>query len=181
MSEPQESIETLKKLYPFRYKTPQIDKSVFLATGSQVIGDVVLGKNSSVWFNTVIRGDVNYIRIGEGTNIQDLSMIHVSFESFPTIIGNFVTVGHSVLLHACTVGNYSLIGMGSCVLDGAEIGDEVLLGAGSLVTQGTKIPSGSKAFGRPAKVVGQLTPEERAHLKWNGEHYIRLSRSYLSS
>ncbi len=181
MSEPLESIETLKKLYPFRYKTPEIDSSVYQAPGSFVLGDVVIGKYSSVWFNTVIRGDVNFIRIGEGTNIQDMSMIHVSFQSFPTIIGNFVTVGHSVLLHACRVGDHTLIGMGSCVQDGAEIGDNVLLGAGSLVTPGTKIPSGSKAFGRPAKVVGQLTEKEIAHVKWNAEHYMRLSKSYRLS
>ncbi len=178
MSEHHESIDNLKALYPFRYKIPQIDKSVFLAEGSQVIGDVVIGKNSSVWFNSVIRGDVNYIRIGEGTNIQDLSMVHVSFKSFPTEIGNFVTVGHSVIIHACKIGNYSLIGMGSCVQDGAEIGDFVLLGAGSLVTQGMKIPSGSKAFGRPAKVVGQISEEEKAHIKWSAEHYVRLASSY---
>jgi carbonic anhydrase/acetyltransferase-like protein (isoleucine patch superfamily) len=152
-----------------------------VAPGAHVIGDVVLGKESSVWFNTVLRGDVNYIRIGERTNIQDLSLVHESYKKSPTIVGNHVTVGHSVILHACTVGDFSLVGMGSVVLDDAEIGDFVLLGAGSLVTQGAKIPSGMKAFGRPAKVVGPITDEEREFLKWSAEHYVQLARTYLFS
>lgn len=131
-----------------------------------------------MWFNAVLRGDVNYIRVGEGTNIQDLSLVHESYQKSPTIIGSHVTVGHSVILHACRVGDLSLIGMGSTVLDDAEIGDEVLLGAGSLVTQGMKIPSGSKAFGRPAKVVGKLTEEERAFLRWSANHYVLLAKTY---
>lgn len=166
--------------YPYRYSKPNIDASVYLAEGSRVLGDVTIGKESSIWFNTVVRADVNFVRIGERTNIQDLSMIHESFKASPTLIGNCVTVGHSVLLHACTIGDFALIGMGSIVLDDAEIGDFVLLGAGSLVTQGTKIPARSKAFGRPAKVVGQLTDEEIEKLKWSAAHYVRLSRSYLA-
>ncbi len=170
----------LKAKYPHRYKTPQIDPSVFLAEGTRVFGDVVIGKDSGLWFNVVVRGDVNYIRIGEGTNIQDLSMVHVSWENAPCIVGNYVTVGHSVVLHACTVGDYSLIGMGSTVLDGAVIGDHVLLGAGSLVTGNTKIPSGMKAFGRPAKVVGPISDEERKFLAWSAGNYIDVAKTYRS-
>lgn len=171
--------EALKRHFPHRFVPPKIHPSVFQAPGSRIHGDVEIGKESSVWFNAVMRGDVNYIRIGEKTNIQDLSLIHVSFEGNPAIIGNAVTVGHSVVLHACSVRDYSLIGMGSCILDGAEIGEYVMLGAGSLVTQNTKIPSGSKAFGRPAKVVATLTEEEREHLRWSAEHYVRLAKTYF--
>lgn len=170
----------LKKHFPFRYQPPKIDPSVFLAPGSHVHGDVWIGKESSIWFNCVLRGDVNYIRVGERTNIQDMSLVHVSYQANPTIIGNDVTVGHSVVLHACTIGNFALIGMGSVILDEAEIGDYVLLGAGSLVTQGTKIPPRTKAFGRPAKVVGELTDEELEHLRWSADHYVNLAKTYKS-
>src|SRR4029079_5063414 len=136
-------LEALKKHFPHRFRNPQVHPSVFLAGGSQVHGDVTIGEESSVWFNTVLRGDVNFIRIGKRTNVQDLTMVHVSFEGNPTIIGDSVTIGHSVTLHACTIGNFSLVGMGSLILDEAELGELVLLGAGSLVTQKTKIPSGT--------------------------------------
>ena len=178
MSEHQKEIEELKKHFPHRYTNPIVDPTVFRAPGSQVIGDVVIGKESSIWFNSVIRADVNYIRIGERTNIQDFTMVHESYKASPTIIGNSVTVGHSVLLHACTVRDFALIGMGSILLDDVEIGEFVLLGAGSLVTQGTKIPAGSKAFGRPAKVVGQLTEEEKEKLRFSADHYVRLAQTY---
>lgn len=168
----------LKTLYPFKYRTPKISPSVFLAPGSHVVGDVEIGDGASIWFNTVLRGDVNFIRVGERTNIQDLTMVHVSFRANPTLIGSDVTVGHSSILHACTIGNFALIGMGSVVLDEAEIGDFVLLGAGSLVTQKTKIPSGTKAFGRPAKVVGDLTEKEIAALRFSAAHYQKLAESY---
>jgi carbonic anhydrase/acetyltransferase-like protein (isoleucine patch superfamily) len=137
-----------------------------------------MGSESSLWFQSVLRGDVNFIRIGERTNIQDLSMVHVAYQSYPTLIGNDVTVGHSVVLHACTVGNLVLIGMGSVVMDGAEIGDRVILGAGSLVTKGTKIPSGSKAFGRPAKVAGMLTEKEIEQIAFSSQHYVNLAKTY---
>lgn len=175
------TLEELKTAFPHRYRSPQIDPSVFVAPGSHILGDVTLGKESSVWFNCVIRGDVNFVRVGERTNIQDMTLIHESYKKSPTIIGNAVTVGHSVVLHACTIGDFSLIGMGSVVLDDAMIGDYVLLGAGSLVTQGSKIPSRSKAFGRPAKVVGSLSDEEIEFLKRSADHYVQLRQTYLSS
>ncbi len=175
------TLEELKAAFPHRYSKPQIDPSVFIAPGSHIIGDVSLGKESSVWFNCVIRGDVNFVKVGERTNIQDMTLIHESYKKSPTRIGNSVTIGHSVVLHACTVGDFCLVGMGSIVLDDAELGDYVLLGAGSLVTQGTKIPPRSKAFGRPAKVVGSLSDEEIQFLKQSADHYVRLRQSYLSA
>lgn len=171
-------MDDLTKHFPHRFKDPVIAPSVMMAKGAQVYGDVQIGADSSIWFNCVLRADVNYIRIGERTNIQDLSLVHESFQTHPTIIGNNVTVGHSCVIHACTIGDYALIGMGSVILDGAEIGDYVLLGAGSLVTQNTKIPSGSKAFGRPAKVVAELTDEEKRALEFSAEHYVKLASTY---
>lgn len=168
-----------RERFPHRFEPPRIDPSVFVAPGARIVGDVVIGKDSSVWFNTVLRGDVNYIRIGERTNIQDLTMVHVAHEGAPTIIGSDVTIGHGVVLHACTIRDFALVGMGSLVLDGAEIGELALLGAGSLVTSGTKIPPRTKAFGRPAKVVGELTDAEIERLKWSAGHYVSLARTYL--
>ena len=170
----------LKRDYPHRFQSPKIDPTAMILPGVQLHGDVYVGRESSLWFNSVVRGDVNYIRIGERTNIQDLSMIHVSYKASPAILGNDVTIGHSVVLHACTIGNFVLVGMGSVILDDAEIGDYVIIGAGSLVTQRTKIPSGTKAFGRPAKVVGELTDEERAKIAFNARHYVNLAKSYSS-
>lgn len=170
--------EDPQKRFPHRFNQTIIHPSAWVAPGAQVHGDILIGEDSSIWFNSVLRGDVNYIRIGDRTNIQDLSMVHVTHHGDPTIIGNNVTVGHSCILHACKVGNFSLIGMGSCILDGAEIGDFVLLGAGSLVTQKTKIPSFSKAFGRPAKVVGELSPEEKKYLEFSANHYVAMMKTY---
>lgn len=167
-----------KRDYPHRFATPKIHTQALIFPGAQVWGDVEIGSESSIWFNSVVRGDVNYIRIGDRTNVQDLSMIHVSYKASPTIIGNDVTIGHSVVLHACTIRDFALVGMGSTVLDDVDIGEFVLLGAGSLVTQGTKIPARSKAFGRPAKVVGTLTDEEIERLRFSARHYVNLAKSY---
>jgi gamma-carbonic anhydrase len=178
MGEPQDEIELLKTLFPHRYQSPKIDPTAFIAKGSQIFGDVWIGAESSVWFNAVLRGDVNYIRIGDRTNIQDNSVVHVTFKGNPTVIGNDVTIGHAATIHACTIKDFALIGMGCTILDGAEIGEYVLLGAGSLVTQNTKLPAGTKAFGRPAKVVADLTAEERESLKFSPAHYVRLAKTY---
>ncbi len=137
-----------------------------------------MGPDCSVWFNSVLRGDVNAIRIGARTNIQDLSMVHVSYELTDTQIGDDVTIGHNAIIHGCKIGNRCIIGMGSIILDKAEIGDDVLLGAGSIVTEGKKIPSGTKAFGTPAKVVGELTEEERLFLLFSARHYVSLAKTY---
>ncbi len=179
MSEHHESLEELRTKYPHLFRTPKIHGSVYIAPGAQVLGDVEIGEESSIWCNAVVRADVNYVRIGKRTNIQDLSLIHESYQASPTVVGDDVTVGHSVILHACKVGNKCLIGMGSVILDDAEIGDLCLIGAGSLVTQGTKIPAGTKAWGRPAKVVGELTSKEIERLSWSALHYASLARAYM--
>lgn len=166
---------------PHLFHKPQIDPTAYVASGAKVLGDVVIGKESSVWFNAVIRADVNFVRIGERTNIQDLTLIHESYKASPTVIGNSVTVGHSCVLHACTIKDFCMVGMGSTVLDDAELGEFVLLGAGSLVTPGTKIPAYSKALGRPAKVVAKLSPQEIDHLKWLADHYVKLREIYQKS
>ena len=178
MSEHREPSGKTDPYLPHLFHKPQIDPTVFLASGSKIIGDVHIGKDSSVWFNSVIRADVNFVRIGERTNIQDLTLIHESYQASPTLIGNDVTIGHSCVLHACTIKDFSMIGMGSTLLDDAELGEFVLLGAGSLVTQGMKIPAYSKVLGRPAKVVGHLTEAEIEKLKWLSQHYVKLSQIY---
>src|SRR5699024_3129987 len=139
--------------------SPQIDDSVFIAKNATVIGDVTIDKDSSIWFKTVIRGDVAPTRIGKGVNIQDLSIIHQS-PDMPVVIEDGVTVGHQVMLHRCKIRKNALIGMGSIILDGAEISENAFIGAGSLVSPGTKIPPNTLAFGRPAKVVRELTEKD---------------------
>ena len=167
-------------LYKFQNNKPVIKEDVFIAPSADVIGRVTLEKNSSIWFRTVVRGDVNEIKIGEGTNIQDLCMLHV-VEELPLIIGRGVSVGHSVTLHACTVEDNCLIGMGSTILDGAVIGKNSLVAAGALVTPGKKFPPGSFIAGSPAVVKRMLTEDE---LKQYGNHYSSYksySKDYLNS
>lgn len=172
-------------ILPFEGAIPQVQKNVFLAPQSVVIGDVVIGENSSVWFNSIVRGDVNFIRIGSRTNIQDLSMVHVtnknSPKASPTHIGDDVTVGHRVIIHGCTIGSRCLIGMGAIIMDGAVIGDDCIIGAGSVVTEKTVIPAGSLAFGSPAKVIRPLKENELKFLPVSAEHYVKLASSYLSA
>jgi carbonic anhydrase/acetyltransferase-like protein (isoleucine patch superfamily) len=167
--------------------SPSLGKNVYLHPSCQVIGDVTLGDDSSVWCNTVLRGDVNRIVIGRGTNVQDLSMGHVSHkthekpEGSPLIVGDFVTIGHSVILHGCSIGNECLIGMGTIVLDDAVIPGRVVIGAGSLVTERKVLESGMLYMGRPAKAVRKLSNEEITYLMYSAEHYMRLKNDYLSS
>lgn len=164
---------------------PQLAPGAWVHPRATVIGEVVLGGNSSVWPGAVIRGDVNSIRIGADTNIQDNSVLHVSHKTAadpvggPLVIGDRVTVGHSVILHACTIEDECLIGMGSIILDKAVVKKHVLLGAGSLVPEGKILESGHLYLGRPAKAVRPLTAEEIAYFNYSAEHYIRLMRSYL--
>jgi carbonic anhydrase/acetyltransferase-like protein (isoleucine patch superfamily) len=162
----------------FAGKTPQIDRSVFLAESCSVIGDVVIGGNSSVWYGTVIRGDVMPIRIGARTSIQDNTVIHVTSDFSGTIIGSDCTVGHSAIIHACTVEDFCLIGMGSIILDGARIGRGSLVGAGALVTPGTDIPPGSLVVGSPAKVKRPVNDKEREQIAYGAQHYVELAQRY---
>ncbi|SEF87525.1 Carbonic anhydrase or acetyltransferase, isoleucine patch superfamily [Caloramator fervidus] len=157
---------------------PKIHETVFIAEGAHIIGDVEIGEESNVWFNAVIRGDVNSIKIGKGTNIQDNTTIHASTGQSPTIIGDYVTIGHNCIIHGCKIGDYSLIGMGSIILDNAEIGEYTIIGAGSLVTQNKKIPPRVLCMGSPAKIIRELTDEEIEYLKNSAKHYIELSKNY---
>ena len=154
-----------------------IDKSVFIADGAKVVGEVEIGKNSSVWFNAVIRADLADVKIGESSNVQDNAVIHTS-KNFSVIVGNNVTIGHGAIVHGCTVGNNVMIGMGAIVLDGAVIEDNSIIGAGSLVTQGKVIPAGSLAFGNPARVVRGLTDAEIQSVADNAASYIEEANHY---
>ncbi|WP_434120616.1 gamma carbonic anhydrase [Salinicoccus roseus] len=155
----------------YKGKTPQIHESAFIAPNATVIGDVEIGEQSSVWFGTVLRGDIAPIRIGSHTNIQDLSILHET-PDMPLVIEDNVTVGHKVTLHSCTIRRNALIGMDSTVLDGAVIGENAFIGAGSLVTPGTEIPANAMAFGRPARVVRDLTDEDLEEMKRINETYV---------
>lgn len=164
---------------------PVIGTGVFVHPSAQIIGNVHLGDDSSVWCNAVLRGDVNHIRIGRCTNIQDLTMGHVTNINrtnplgAPLIVGDFVTVGHSVILHGCTIGNHCLIGMGSIVMDNARIGDNVMLGAGSLVPPGKMLESGFLYTGRPARKVRALSADDIAQFRHAAEHYVQLKANYM--
>ena len=162
----------------FDGKTPDIGKGVFLAETCSVIGDVVIGEESSIWYGTVVRGDVMPIRIGARTSIQDNAVIHVTSDFSGTNIGSDCTVGHSAIIHACTVEDFCLIGMGSIILDGARIGRGSLVGAGALVTPGTDIPPGSLVIGSPAKVKRPINDKEREQIAYGAQHYVELSRRY---
>jgi gamma-carbonic anhydrase len=162
----------------FDGKTPTIGHGVFLAETCSVIGDVVIGEDSSIWYGTVIRGDVMPIRIGARTSIQDNTVIHVTSDFSGTIIGSDCTVGHSAIVHACTVEDFCLIGMGSIILDGARIGRGSLVGAGALVTPGTDIPPGSLVVGSPAKVKRPINEKEREQIAYGAQHYVELARRY---
>ena len=162
----------------FEDKFPVMHPSVFVAENAAVIGDVEIGEDSSIWFGSVVRGDVNYIRIGARTNIQDNSVIHVSGGTHPTVLGDEITVGHRVLLHGCTVENRCLIGMGAILMDGVHVGEECLVGAGSLLTPGTIVPPRSLVIGSPARVKRELTHEEIAFLDRSWRNYTELKLRY---
>src|SRR5258708_4018330 len=160
-----------RQLDTFLRQQPRLGKGVYLASSAVVAGDVPRGDYASVWYTAVLRGDINRIVIGKGTNIQDNAVVHLA-DDFPCILGDYVTVGHSAIVHACTIGNEVLVGMGAVVLDGAGVGDQCLIGAKSLVPGGMQIPAGSLVLGTPAKVVRMLSPEERADLKHWADKYV---------
>jgi carbonic anhydrase/acetyltransferase-like protein (isoleucine patch superfamily) len=156
----------------YRSVTPTVDGSAYVDVSAQVIGDVHIGAESSVWMNVVVRGDVNYIRIGSRTNIQDLTMVHVMRETHPTIIGNDVTVGHSAVVHGATIEDRCLIGMGAILLNGCRIGSGSIVAAGTLVPEGMIVPPGSMVMGLPGKVRRTLTPEEDASITSYADRYV---------
>jgi carbonic anhydrase/acetyltransferase-like protein (isoleucine patch superfamily) len=157
---------------------PQIDKDAFIANTASIIGDVKVGKDSSVWFGCSLRADVAGIIIGERSNIQDGSVIHESSKPISTIIGNDVTVGHMALLHACTIKDGAFIGMKACVMDGAIVEKDAMVAAGTLITPGKVIPSGELWGGSPAKFMRKLSEKDIEHMKWSAEHYVRLAQDY---
>lgn len=163
----------MQKFFPYQGILPKVHASVFLADGVKIIGDVTIGENSSVWYNTVIRGDVHYIRIGSETNIQDCSMLHVTNGKYPLNIGNKVTIGHSVKLHGCTIEDLTLIGIGAIVLDGAIVEQESIVAAGAVVKPNFVVPTHSLVAGVPAKVVRKLTEKEIQEFDKSAKRYIQ--------
>lgn len=159
-------------------QAPRIAASAFLADGAVVTGDVEIGEESSLWFGTVVRGDVNHVRIGARTNVQDLSVVHVTSGTHPTEIGDDVTVGHRAVLHGCTVRDRCLVGIGAIVLDGAVVGPDAMIGAGALVPPGMVVPPGKLVLGAPAKVKRDLTPEELASLRTSAARYVGYAARY---
>ena len=166
-------------IYQLDDLSPNIHPSAWVAENAQVVGNVSLGEDCSVWFGVVMRGDTERLTIGRGTNIQDSSVLHAD-PGMPLIIGENVSVGHQVMLHGCTVGDGSLIGIGAIVLNGARIGKNCLVGAGALVTEGKEFPDGSMILGSPAKAVRQLSPEQIAGLRKAAAHYMANARRYRS-
>lgn len=162
----------------FGDRSPVVDASAWVAETATVIGDVVIGAEASVWFGAVLRADVERIRVGAATNIQDNATVHVTRGRWPTILGTGVTVGHAAVLHGCSVGDYCLVGIGALLLDGVRVGDECLIAAGSLLTPGFEAPARSLVMGRPAKVVRAITPDEFAHLHDLARHYVAHAARY---
>ncbi|MCX7878559.1 MAG: gamma carbonic anhydrase family protein [Ignavibacteria bacterium] len=165
-------------ILPYQNKFPKIHESVLVAEGAYIIGDVEIGRDSSIWFNTVIRGDVNFIRIGERTNIQDLTMVHVTYKKFPTFIGNDVSIGHSAVIHGCRIEDYVLIGIGAKILDDALVKSYSLVAAGSVVKEKFVVPEATLVAGVPAKVIRDLKPEEIDRIKQNAKNYIFYCEQY---
>lgn len=158
-------------------QTPEIDESAYVASDAIILGATTVGRNASVWHGCVLRADINRIEIGEGSNVQDGCVIHLS-DDYGVKVGSFVTIGHQSMVHACTIGDECLIGMHSTILDGAVIGAQSIVGAGALVTKGTQVPVGSLVLGCPAKVVRALSTEERADLKGLADKYVVVSRAH---
>ncbi len=168
------------ELYPYLGYSPQISSGVYISPGVKLIGRAFIGENASIWFNSVVRADVNSIHIGKNTNIQDLCMLHVT-EKDALLIGNQVSLGHSVVLHGCKIGDHCLIGMGSIILDGAEIGDHCVVAAGSLVAPGKKFAAGSLIKGRPAIIERALTEDELNQYGNHYKSYLKYKDQYLHS
>ncbi len=176
----------MHNLRPFLGQVPRLGDRVYVDPACTVIGDVVLGDDVSVWPGTVIRGDVNHVRIGARSNVQDGTIVHVSHESpynkggYPTVIGQDVTIGHGTIIHACTIGDACLIGMGACILDGAVIADHAFIGAGAVVGPGKQVGSGELWVGNPARPARRLSDKDIEGLLYSAQHYVRLKDRYLA-
>lgn len=165
-------------ILPYNGITPTIHETAWIAPGAVVIGDVVIGAHTNVWFGCVIRGDVNTIRIGSRTNIQDGTVVHVTRQTGPTVIGSNITIGHRALMHACTVEDDSFIGMGAVLLDGSVVESNAYLAAGALLTPNKRVPAGQMWAGNPAKYFRDVSAEEQAFIAISAENYVQLSRQY---
>lgn len=165
-------------LRPYKDRLPEVHPTAYIDQSSHVIGDVTIGEQSSVWMCVVIRGDVNYIRIGDRTNIQDGTVVHVMHDTCPTVIGNDVTIGHGAIVHGCTIADRVLVGMGAIILNGASVGEDSIVAAGSLVTERQVIPARSLVMGSPAKVKRPLSDAEVASIQEYADNYVRYKRDY---
>jgi carbonic anhydrase/acetyltransferase-like protein (isoleucine patch superfamily) len=167
-------------LFEFDGKKPKVDPEAYISPRASLIGDIEIGADSSIWEFTVLRADMNYIRIGKGTSIQDNATVHTTFTN-PTIIGDYVTAGHNCVMHACEIGDRTVVGMGSIVLDGAKVGNDCVIGAGSVVTNGTVIPDGSLVLGIPGKVVKEVPKSLREAFSVGAQLYIELGKTHKKS
>lgn len=156
---------------------PKINSETFIAPGARIIGNVEIGENSSVWYNCVVRGDVNYVKIGKNTNIQDGTVVHVTTDKYPTVIGDNVTIGHNATIHGCTIEDYGFVGMGAIVLDGAVVKSFGFVAAGALVPPGFVVPEGKLVAGVPAKIIRDLSDDEKENIKKSAQHYIEIANN----
>jgi len=163
---------------PYRGITPRIATSAYVDLSAQIVGDVVIGERSSVWMNVSMRGDVNYIRIGDETSIQDNTVVHVDHDLYPCIVGNRVTVGHRVVLHGCEIGDNALIGIGAIVLNGARLRSGAVVAAGALVPEDMEVPPNVLVMGTPARIRREVTPEEQERFRKNCDNYVRITAIY---
>ena len=168
-----------QRLARYLGRTPDTSRALFVAANATVIGDVTLGPNSSIWYGAILRGDINAIAIGEGTNVQDGTVVHLA-DDHGVRVGDHTTIGHAAIIHACTIGDECLVGMGATVLDGAQIGDRCIIGANALVTQRFIAPPGSMILGAPAKVVRPLTPDEAGGLRRWAEKYVEVAKAHAA-
>jgi len=167
-------------IIPFNNRIPKLHKSVFVADGAKIIGDVEIGEDSGIWFNVVIRGDVNFIHIGSRTNIQDNAVLHVTSKTAPLNIGSDITIGHGAVLHGCTIEDFCLIGMGAIVMDKAHIHRHSMVAAGTIVLEGFDVPEGMLVAGIPAKVKRALTEDERQFIRQSALNYVSYVQAYTS-
>lgn len=167
-------------LRPFKHRLPAVDPSAYVDASAQIIGDVTIGAESSVWMNVVMRGDVHFIRLGRRSNVQDGTIVHVMRNTHPTIIGDEVTIGHGALVHGCTIGSRVLVGMGAVVLNGAVIGEDVIIGAGSLITEGMIIPPRSLVVGRPGVIKRPLTEADLTSIRGYADNYVGYRLEYAA-